>query len=254
MQSPVWIFLLLVWKHWEPLVLGGVVGVIVLVLEHRTKKPIRWKFLGYIMLVALLMSCFRAWREEYASAEWRGHEISRLQGVVQTKDSQIQDLKKEAEPNFTGGIQQSVTGNPGPPGQPGNSTDLFMAVMLVNKGAPSVAIGWWIDIKSPSLNIPSLDPTTLVRSDHYFYSPTKQNVSIFEQGSLSDKASQPIARGGIASGWLKFVLKGRWEKELTSKDTLITLHFTDFTNRPYSLQFRPSGPGAPTVLPGMEKH
>jgi hypothetical protein len=93
MPANLWIFFLSVWRHWEPLVLGGGVGVFIFVYEHRKKEPIPWRLIGYIMAGALLVSCFSAWQDQYTSAEWRGIEISRLNGLMQGKEEQIKNLQ-----------------------------------------------------------------------------------------------------------------------------------------------------------------
>jgi septal ring factor EnvC (AmiA/AmiB activator) len=90
-----WIFVLAVWHHWEPLVLGGVVGVVIFLYEHRKKEPIPWRLIGYIIAAALLVSCFSAWKDQYTSAEWRGAEIGRLTTLLQAKNDQIGQLQDE---------------------------------------------------------------------------------------------------------------------------------------------------------------
>lgn len=97
MGASVWVFALSVWHHWEPLVLSGAVGVLIFVYEHRKKEPVSWRLIGYIMAAALLVSCFSAWRDQYTSAEWRGGEVQRLNGVTQAQQSRIQGLQTIAE-------------------------------------------------------------------------------------------------------------------------------------------------------------
>lgn len=196
------------------------------------KRSISRRTYAAIVIVGFfLVASFMAWRDQYQRANT-------------TQDN------KEAGPDLQGYIQQSATGLINH-----SSTVLFLSVILMNRGAPTVAVNWRLDIKSSSVNAAMLPPTAMGKSDNFFDKVTRERFYFFEQGSIIDKASQRIERGSIASGWIKFVLKGEWQSQLHSKETTITLHFSDFTGKTYSLPFIPKGEHESVeLLPGMGHH
>src|ERR1700730_237416 len=89
MPSYFWPFFLGVWIHWTPILTGGVFSIIMLILN----KPIRRRHVAWIMLIAMFVSCFWAWRDEYTSAEWRGMEVVRLSAVLANQQSHVNELE-----------------------------------------------------------------------------------------------------------------------------------------------------------------
>jgi hypothetical protein len=89
MSDHFWSFLVGVWAHWAPILTGGLFSIVMLIWN----KPIHRKYVVWILLAALFISCFLAWRDEFTSAEWRDGEIHRETGLLQGKDAQIQQLQ-----------------------------------------------------------------------------------------------------------------------------------------------------------------
>jgi len=65
MAGEFWLFLTSVGDHWWAIVGGGVVSVVIMIVERRRKRDFPWTWLVSIMAVALLISCFQAWRDVY---------------------------------------------------------------------------------------------------------------------------------------------------------------------------------------------
>ncbi len=66
-MSDLGFFLLAMWGKWQALLTGGVLAVLVMLIERVRKKPLSWATFGTIMGIALLWSCFLAWRDEHAT-------------------------------------------------------------------------------------------------------------------------------------------------------------------------------------------
>ncbi len=84
MAGHFWLFLSSVWVHWAPLLTGGLFSILMLIVN----KPIRRRYVIWVMATALFISCFLAWRDQYASAEWRGRENYRLSAIIAERDKQ----------------------------------------------------------------------------------------------------------------------------------------------------------------------
>lgn len=57
-----------VFSHWQSLLTGGIIAVAILIYESLAKKSLTWRALLYVMGLALLISCFLAWRDEFHRA------------------------------------------------------------------------------------------------------------------------------------------------------------------------------------------
>jgi hypothetical protein len=95
MRSHVWTCVAGIYDHWIAIVTGSGVSLYILVKEKYTDKPVRWKTILAIFFAGFLVSLFLAWQDQYTSAEWRGAEISRLNGLIQDQDEEIKNLRNE---------------------------------------------------------------------------------------------------------------------------------------------------------------
>ena len=93
-STHLWAFALGIWAHWAPILTGGVFSVIMLIWN----QPLERKYILWVMAGAILVSSFLAWRDQFASAEWRGAEIGRMSAVI---DSQEKQLKSAGGQNET---------------------------------------------------------------------------------------------------------------------------------------------------------
>jgi len=80
-------------NHWIAIVTGSAVSLFILIKEHRSQTPVKWKIIVTIFVAGCLLAMFFAWQNEYTSAEWRGGEIERLTAAIQAQQAQIQNLQ-----------------------------------------------------------------------------------------------------------------------------------------------------------------
>jgi hypothetical protein len=65
MLSDLGSFLFALWDHWQALVTGGLIAVVIVLVERRRDKPLSWRSFLIVMGIALLWACFGAWRDEH---------------------------------------------------------------------------------------------------------------------------------------------------------------------------------------------
>jgi hypothetical protein len=82
MRHDLFVFLLALFDHWIAIVSGGVLSVVVIFVEKKFHRTISWKHVAWVMVTAFVVSCFLTWRDEYTTAERRGNEIGRLNGII----------------------------------------------------------------------------------------------------------------------------------------------------------------------------
>jgi hypothetical protein len=99
MANNIWIFIVNVGAHWTTLPLGGVLGMVILLIEHRLKRSLSWKVLWYILGAALFVSCFLAWQDEHHNAEVLKDqkanltsECNVLQAKLESKQDEINQM------------------------------------------------------------------------------------------------------------------------------------------------------------------
>jgi hypothetical protein len=93
MRHDVFVFVGGLWAHWASIVFGSVLSLIVIVVEKWALKEVKWKHVSWVMLAAIVVSCFLTWRDEYTSAEWRGGEIIRINAQLDDKNKEVEQLK-----------------------------------------------------------------------------------------------------------------------------------------------------------------
>jgi hypothetical protein len=94
MVNNIWMFLVNVGAHWTTLPLGGVLGMAILLVEHKLKHSLSWKVLWYILAGALFISCFLAWQDEHHNAEVlkdQKADVTSERNVLQAKLESKQD-------------------------------------------------------------------------------------------------------------------------------------------------------------------
>lgn len=60
----------------------------------KEKKTPKRLFFG-AAIACLVVAMFQAWRDEYASAEWRGGEIKKLTGLLEGRDGELSNLRNQ---------------------------------------------------------------------------------------------------------------------------------------------------------------
>ena len=68
MHSLFWLFITDIF-HQILFYFGGVVGVAIVLVEKKRKRPISWRLVFYFFLFCLFVSCFQAWIDEHHNSE-----------------------------------------------------------------------------------------------------------------------------------------------------------------------------------------
>lgn len=224
MASDIWIFLSQLWRHSVAVLFGGLISLLFLLRENYYKKPLKWRQVVIIMITALLISCFFAWREEHASAEWRGNEISKLTG-------QLRVLSDANTPRLVGELKgfstsDSVLSDKRKQLLKTNELAVLVIASIKNLGAPSIAEHWSLTIqtaggKRSSGAIRFVPPTFTVRKD-------SQSMGFSGEDALYNKGiAAPIPKGGEISGVLFFSIENLTEEQIHQPGTLVTLTVRD---------------------------
>ena len=95
MLRDMFVFVSGLYAHWAALFGGTILSVAIMYVEYRRNKKILWRHIVWVMLAALVISCFLTWRDEYRRAESSGTEVARLNGVIQTLGDRREDNAKD---------------------------------------------------------------------------------------------------------------------------------------------------------------
>ena len=90
-------FALALWRHGSALVTCAGVGVITLALDYFTKWKLPRRFVASVVLGALLIACFLAWRDEYRETEVQADRIAALSADKTSLQREKADLRKERD-------------------------------------------------------------------------------------------------------------------------------------------------------------
>ena len=118
---------------------------------------------------------------------------------------------------------------------PGRREDLALSLVAVvrNSGAPSIAQGWSLEVKSPSGRVAAVvEP---VHISGYVEMPGTNGTKVdLSKEDLALKTAQvAIAKGARVNGILTFVLSKTSESDVSNNNTSLILHFKDSQGNPY---------------------
>ena len=168
---------------------------------------------------------------------------------IQTKATP--DLEVVAEKPSLAGLITNVSIYP----VPGRREDLAVSLVVFvrNSGAPSIAQGWNLEVKSPSRRVPTvLEP---VHVSGYVEMPGTNGtkVDLSKEDLVLKTAQLSIAKGARVNGILTFVLSKTSEREVSNNNTSLSVHFKDSQGNPYQTPKSVIGGKAkPTSSPGLK--
>src|ERR1017187_8346972 len=93
MPNELWMFIVAVFHYWQSLLTGGAIAIVIMIYERKNNKPLRWDVIAGVMVAALFISCFFAWKDQHGAADSESREISRLAGMQQADATQIGNLQ-----------------------------------------------------------------------------------------------------------------------------------------------------------------
>lgn len=100
-------FIVNVLANWQAIVTGGVIAVVILLIEHRLNRNLTWKVLWYVLGGALFVSCFLAWHDEHHNAEVLKGEKSNL-----TSDRNVLQAKLDDKQHEVDRLRDALAGRP----------------------------------------------------------------------------------------------------------------------------------------------
>jgi hypothetical protein len=154
---------------------------------------------------------------------------TKIDPTVQTKTEP--DSKVVAEKPSLAGRIENVSIYP----VPSHREDLAVSLVVFvrNSGAPSLAQGWNLEVKSPSRRVPTvLEP---VHVSGYVDMPGTNGtkVDLSKEDLVLKTAQLSIAKGARVNGILTFVLSKTSERDVSNNNTSLTVHFKDSQGNPY---------------------
>ena len=140
------------------------------------------------------------------------------------------DLAAAEKPSLAGQIE-NVSIYP----VPGHREDLAVSLVVFvrNSGAPSIAQGWNLEVKSPSRRVPSVVEPVHVSGYVEMPGTNGTKVDLSKEDLVLKTAQVSIAKGARVDGILTFVLSKTSESEVSNNNTSLTLHFKDSQGNPY---------------------
>ncbi len=163
------------------------------------------------------------------------------------------DLKvksaQENTPKLIGRIEQIYIGSV--PEFGGSQAWLVMSIR--NIGAPSIVEGFTLRIKSQDLDL-SIRPTFIPEGYQLIGEEGKPIAVFSRKDAIYEKTVEPVGRGGLVRGWLRYDFKGVEAEKVRETGTKWTISFNDVLNRPYTaVRQMTGGPsGEPQYFPGAE--
>jgi hypothetical protein len=176
----------------------------------------------FFLVLAILASALGACRTS------RQPDI-RTPTTIQTKTEP--DLEGVAEKPSLAGQIENVSIYP----VPSRREDLAVSLVVFvrNSGAPSIAQGWNLEVKSPSRRVPTLLEPVHVSGYVDMPGTNGTKVDLSKEDLVLKTAQVSIAKGARVNGILTFVLSKTSESDVSNNNTSLTLHFKDSLGSPY---------------------
>jgi hypothetical protein len=195
------------------------------------------------VIAFLIVAFFMAWRDVREEANGLRQEL------VSSRKA-LGEEKSRNTPNFLGEINEIVNGDP----VQGAGSDLFIRMTITNRGAPSIAQGWKLAVKSNTRNS-SYMPTSIPDNFSVRNKDGIQMAKFKLSDTIYEKTVRPIERGGMARGWIRFILPDLTRKQISGSKTIITVSFEDVERNKYeaTMELKGQHSSKPMYLPGSEQ-
>lgn len=222
------------WVHWVTL-MSGVVSLLV-GLWYRfgpSRRDLTNRAFIGVGAACIMLASYQAWMDE--------HQALLAERVLHSPRLEIELLEASLF---------SKLDDP-------NSTGILLIANLNNRGAPSVASHWELDVEIPNNPMLKADlgymKTDEIRMQRFPGDPEMRQL--FASDLLYDKAgSNPIPTGGSVTGWLLFFLDGIPYHKSEHPSSVLTLRFQDIAGHVYTVR-KPLGPfmKKPVTYPGLQR-
>ena len=210
-------FIYAVLSQWVVLMSGGI-GLAITIWLRARGKDISNKVFWSIAAFALLLACFFAWLDEHISLKRTEKELA------QEKDPNT--------PRLSGQIEQVRVGR----SPDDNETQVLIRLSVRNTGASSIAEGFDLTIKSG--NFEAHDNPKEIPKDYTLLPVDKSpKITLNPQDSITGTADNPIARGSLKRGWLRFVFMNTQPERIWRPGMKYTVSFADISGKTYSTDY-----------------
>lgn len=196
-----------------PSVLGTAIFIVISIWEHVRDKALA----SYVfMLLAAVVFCagaFKAWLEER-----KKYEIEKA---------------KHDNPNLELGIVSILTQYV----PAANVTGVCFAGVLVNRGSPSIAVGWKVRYQSPSIDL-TVGFVSPVEDEIEWTETAGRKLILKRDEMLPARTLAAIERGHSRHGRVIFEIPGAREDEIYSGAAMMWIGCTDTTGRLCQASFK----------------
>jgi hypothetical protein len=218
-------FLWEVINSWAGYTTGGLIVALLWLWSTLKQKPTPRLLAIGVAILFLLSAFFNAWRSQYDARN----------AVEKDKQAALEKFKALTIPNLSGDIDFVALA----PEQDGCLVTL--TIEITNKGAPSIARGFSIQIVTPSGKSfngePLPPPTQPIKLYSGAATSSADHLTLDNADFLPRKAvSQPIATGGAVSGFVQTLFMGITREEALVPGTVINVRFKDINEKSYVIQ------------------
>ena len=235
-------------KHWIILWSGPLVSMTIAFWQWWSGKEIvpRW-MLVILVAASIVLAFFFAWQEKTIELVTIKRDLTNSKNELQTAKEELNSLKK---PLFTGEIHEIFTGHT----PEMNAAQIFIHMSVRNGGAPSSLEGWRLNIKSAFVTLLNIRPT-IIPDGFTLTSSTRKPIATFHKDhTIYEKAVKPIQRGGLETGWIRFVISEIPAEEIRKPGTRVTVTFRDIWGTQYEASRDMTGESdQPMYIPGSEQ-
>ena len=151
--------------------------------------------------------------------------------TIETKTTPALEVVAE-KPSLSGHIE-NVSIYP----VPGRREDLALSLVVFvrNSGAPSIAQGWNLEVKSTSGRVASVVEPVHISGHVEMPGTNGTKVDLSKEDLALKTAPVAIAKGARVHGILTFVLSKTSESDVSNNNTSLILHFKDSQGNPYQV-------------------
>jgi hypothetical protein len=204
-------------SQWVVLMSGGI-GLAITIWLRVRGKDISNKVFWAIAAFALLLGCFLAWRDEHNS--------------LKRTEQELAQEKNPNTPRLSGQIEQVKVGK----SSDNNETQVLIRLSVRNTGAPSIAEGFELAIRSG--NFEAHDNPKEIPKDYTLLPVDKSpKITLNPQEMISRTAPNPIARGSLERGWLRFMFTNTQPERIWRPGMKYTVSFADISGKTYSTDY-----------------
>lgn len=237
-----------VFAHWEVLMSGGVITVLLGVFEKFSAKDIPYPVYIAVIILFVFIACFLAWKDarnemyryslELAKKEQelldQGQNlVEKEQSILELKQVVIEEKSKRT-PDLAGIFINLITVGKLIGQDDETFSGLTCFVSISNRGMPSIATDWRLILSIPNIQPFMVMPTHFPESTSLMMN-SQVGFEISGKDAIYNKTENaPIPTGGREAGYLYFVIPFSRDKVFVN-GTKLEILFNDIVGKEYSI-------------------